>query len=207
MKTRLCPVLSDDSSRRPTGPQSASIFAVAGISLENATPADNREDVSTMNGSVANLSRNGELSAMVGERGRGVNDFKGRHFGGETVLWAVRWYCRYAVSYRDLESMMTVRGDRGHGMATGPSGQRRSLSRPPDSARPPRVVGEFATEPLQVQFVAGLWYSTMQPDRGPLARVLKEHRPVFGCMRGRLQRAVREGAHHERTERTRLGHP
>ena len=61
-------------------------------------------------GSVANLSRNGELSAMAGERGRHVNDFKGRHFGGEVVLWAVRWYCRYAVSYRDLESMMTERG-------------------------------------------------------------------------------------------------
>jgi len=26
------------------------------------------------------------------------------------VLWAVRWYCRYAVSYRDLESMVTERG-------------------------------------------------------------------------------------------------
>ena len=24
-----------------------------------------------------------------------VSDFKGRHFEGEIVLWAVRWYCRY----------------------------------------------------------------------------------------------------------------
>ena len=32
-----------------------------------------------------------------------MSDFKGRHFRGEIVLWAVRWYCRYAVSYRDLE--------------------------------------------------------------------------------------------------------
>ena len=39
-----------------------------------------------------------------------MNDFKGRHFRGEIVLWAVRWYCRYAVSYRDLEAMMTERG-------------------------------------------------------------------------------------------------
>ena len=30
-----------------------------------------------------------------------MNDFKGRHFEGEIVLWAVRWYCRYAVSYRN----------------------------------------------------------------------------------------------------------
>ena len=26
------------------------------------------------------------------------------------VLWAVRWYCRYGVSYRDLEEMMGERG-------------------------------------------------------------------------------------------------
>ena len=23
-----------------------------------------------------------------------MSDFKRRHFEGETVLWAVRWYCR-----------------------------------------------------------------------------------------------------------------
>ena len=39
-----------------------------------------------------------------------MSDFKGRRFGGEIVLWAVRWYCRYPISYRDLESMMTERG-------------------------------------------------------------------------------------------------
>lgn len=25
-----------------------------------------------------------------------MSEFKGRHFAGEIVLWAVRWYCRYA---------------------------------------------------------------------------------------------------------------
>ena len=35
-----------------------------------------------------------------------MSDFKARHFEGEIVLWAVRWYCRYGVSYRDLEQMM-----------------------------------------------------------------------------------------------------
>ena len=39
-----------------------------------------------------------------------MSDFKGRHFRGEIVLWAVRWYCRYPISYRDLETMMTERG-------------------------------------------------------------------------------------------------
>ena len=39
-----------------------------------------------------------------------MSDFKGRHFGGEIVLWAIRWYCRYPISYRDLKTMMTERG-------------------------------------------------------------------------------------------------
>ena len=39
-----------------------------------------------------------------------MSDFKGRHFEGEIVLWAVRWYCRYGVSYHDLEQMMGARG-------------------------------------------------------------------------------------------------
>ena len=36
--------------------------------------------------------------------------FSGRHFPRGIILWAVRWYCRYGVSYRDLEEMMTERG-------------------------------------------------------------------------------------------------
>jgi transposase-like protein len=39
-----------------------------------------------------------------------MDDFKGRHFTGEVILWAVRWYCRYGISYRDLEEMLAERG-------------------------------------------------------------------------------------------------
>ncbi|GAA5658358.1 hypothetical protein Brsp06_04742 [Brucella sp. NBRC 13694] len=39
-----------------------------------------------------------------------MSDFKWRHFRGEIILWAVRWYCRYGISYRDLEQMMGERG-------------------------------------------------------------------------------------------------
>ncbi|EZP73089.1 transposase [Novosphingobium resinovorum] len=38
-----------------------------------------------------------------------MDDFKGRHFTGEVILWAVRWYCRYGISYRDLEEMLAER--------------------------------------------------------------------------------------------------
>ena len=35
-----------------------------------------------------------------------MSEFKCRHFEGEIILWAVRWYCRYGISSRDLEQMM-----------------------------------------------------------------------------------------------------
>ncbi|MBD1849141.1 IS6 family transposase [Cyanobacteria bacterium FACHB-502] len=36
--------------------------------------------------------------------------FKWRHFLPEIILLNVRWYCRYALSYRDLEEIMQERG-------------------------------------------------------------------------------------------------
>lgn len=36
--------------------------------------------------------------------------FKWRHFLPEIIWLNVRWYCRYALSYRDLEEMMAERG-------------------------------------------------------------------------------------------------
>lgn len=39
-----------------------------------------------------------------------MNDFKWRHYQGEIILGCVRWYCKYGISYRDLEEMMLERG-------------------------------------------------------------------------------------------------
>ena len=36
--------------------------------------------------------------------------FKWRHFQAEIILLNVRWYCRYPLSYRNLEEMMLERG-------------------------------------------------------------------------------------------------
>jgi transposase-like protein len=36
--------------------------------------------------------------------------FKWRHYEAEIILLCVRWYLRYALSYRDLEEMMAERG-------------------------------------------------------------------------------------------------
>jgi putative transposase len=37
-------------------------------------------------------------------------DFKGSHFEKEIILWGVRWYVAYPISYRQLEEMMQERG-------------------------------------------------------------------------------------------------
>jgi transposase, IS6 family len=36
--------------------------------------------------------------------------FKGRQFAAEVILWAVRWYLMFPISYRDLELMLQDRG-------------------------------------------------------------------------------------------------
>jgi IS6 family transposase len=36
--------------------------------------------------------------------------FKGRQFTDEVILWAVRWYLMFPISYRDLELMLSDRG-------------------------------------------------------------------------------------------------
>ena len=36
--------------------------------------------------------------------------FKWGHYAPDVILLCVRWYCRYSLSYRDLEEMMRGRG-------------------------------------------------------------------------------------------------
>ena len=38
------------------------------------------------------------------------SSFKWRHFEPTIILLCVRWYCRYQLSYRDVEEMMRERG-------------------------------------------------------------------------------------------------
>ena len=35
--------------------------------------------------------------------------FKGRHFTAEVILWALRWYLAFPISYRDLAAMLSDR--------------------------------------------------------------------------------------------------
>jgi IS6 family transposase len=41
---------------------------------------------------------------------RNSEPFKWRHYEAELILLCVRWYCRYSLSYRDLEEIMSERG-------------------------------------------------------------------------------------------------
>jgi IS6 family transposase len=36
--------------------------------------------------------------------------FRGRHFTAEVILWALRWYLAFPISYRDLAAMLSDRG-------------------------------------------------------------------------------------------------
>ena len=37
-------------------------------------------------------------------------EVKGSHFEREVILWGVRWYVAYPISYRQIEEMMAERG-------------------------------------------------------------------------------------------------
>ena len=38
------------------------------------------------------------------------NPFKWKHFKKDIILWCVRWYCRYALTYADLKEIAAERG-------------------------------------------------------------------------------------------------
>ena len=38
------------------------------------------------------------------------NEFGGRQFTADVILWAVRWYLQFPISYRDLERMLADHG-------------------------------------------------------------------------------------------------
>jgi hypothetical protein len=50
-----------------------------------------------------------DKTAASGLRGPDQS-FKGLQFTAEVILWAVRWYLMFPVSYRDLELMLQDRG-------------------------------------------------------------------------------------------------
>jgi transposase-like protein len=41
---------------------------------------------------------------------RNSSPFKWRHYARDVILLCVRWYCRYQLSYRDVEEIMRERG-------------------------------------------------------------------------------------------------
>ena len=51
-----------------------------------------------------------EISRNFGVYDLPVNSFKWKHYEGEIILLNVRWYLKYALSYRNLKEMMAERG-------------------------------------------------------------------------------------------------
>jgi IS6 family transposase len=60
------------------------------------------------------LADNGRLRLVpwrgVAAMNKIKNEFGGRHFTADVILWAVRWYLQFPISYRDLERMLADRG-------------------------------------------------------------------------------------------------
>jgi putative transposase len=50
------------------------------------------------------------LKATVLAGQQAMIEFKSSHFGRDVILWAVRWYVAYSISYRQLEEMMQEHG-------------------------------------------------------------------------------------------------
>ena len=50
------------------------------------------------------------IAGSVSRRNSAMIDFKGSHFERDVILWGVRWYVAYPMSYRQLEEMMEERG-------------------------------------------------------------------------------------------------
>ena len=51
-----------------------------------------------------------KLSATVSAGQQAMIEFKGSHFKRDVILWAVRWYVAYPISYRQLEEMREEHG-------------------------------------------------------------------------------------------------
>ena len=70
-------------------------------------------DDGTREGSFANFYCGidaGYAGWVQGGRNSTMIEFKGSHFEREVILWGVRWYVAYPISYRQLEEMMEERG-------------------------------------------------------------------------------------------------
>jgi hypothetical protein len=68
---------------------------------------------SAIRGSVANLADQSTWCTFAGNGFGGEQvmiEFKGSHFERDVILWAVRWYVAYPISYRQLEEMMEEHG-------------------------------------------------------------------------------------------------
>ena len=44
------------------------------------------------------------------QRKSAIIEFKGSHYERDVILWGIRWYLTYPISYRQLEEMMEERG-------------------------------------------------------------------------------------------------
>ena len=49
------------------------------------------------------------INLKISSGNTSLKDFKWKHFSYEIIIWALRWYCQFSLSYRDLVLMMEER--------------------------------------------------------------------------------------------------
>ena len=69
-------------------------------------------------------------------------EFKGSHFERDVILWTIRWYVAYPVSYRQLEEMIEE-----HGVEVDHATLNRWVGADRGTASASEREGNFATSP------------------------------------------------------------
>ncbi len=137
-------------------------------------------------------------------------EFKGSHFEREVILWGIRWYVAYPISYRQLEEMLEERGvEVYHSMPNRLGCQIRTaagskISRPQAPGRRQLAIGRDICEgqrQLEI-FVSGRrgWCHGGLPVDGPK----RDRKAAYGSYAKAIgQHAVKED--HDRQDRRQHG--
>src|ERR1700722_13694704 len=110
--------------------------------------------------------------------------FKGRQFTAEVILWAVRWYLMFPISYRDLELMLLDEA-----MAMIRKGQVRNISGGDIRAQAVFACGQARHRNLLPPVAGGSeqpcrrWYRGRRRFRSPaILRQSPRHQPSAECV-------------------------
>jgi len=125
MRSAKNPTAKPVSAKLLPAPSDGSPIAAADARSRSRQQADNYLVAADAPSTVRAYTTDGSVAVFCGSPGRGIigarlmlcgadvvqgKTFKGRQFTAEVILWSVRWYLMFPISYRDLELMLLDRG-------------------------------------------------------------------------------------------------